>query len=182
MITLGVLSDTHIPDRVRSLKPGVLPIFRGARVNAILHAGDVCTPQVLSELGEIAPVYAVRGNRDWVRLKHLPLTQTLVFEGVSIGMVHGHGRWWEYFVDKFHFYFEGLQAERYVQRAMDTFPQVRVVVFGHTHLRINTWLDGRLCFSPGSACCPDERFACPSVGLLRIYSESHVDAEILDLE
>jgi hypothetical protein len=28
MITLGIIADTHIPDRVRHLHPGVLPLFR----------------------------------------------------------------------------------------------------------------------------------------------------------
>ena len=36
--------------------------LRGA--DLILHAGDVCTVEVLDELSTYAPVYAVRGNND----------------------------------------------------------------------------------------------------------------------
>jgi putative phosphoesterase len=64
MTTLGVLADTHIPDRVPTLNPRVIQVFRQAQVSAILHAGDVSVPQVLAELEKIAQVYAVRGNRD----------------------------------------------------------------------------------------------------------------------
>ena len=62
MTTLGVLADTHIPDRVNQLNPRVLEIFQQAEVNAILHAGDVSVPRVLEELGQVAPVHAVRGK------------------------------------------------------------------------------------------------------------------------
>ena len=64
MIRLGVISDTHIPDRARRLNERVIPVFREAGVSAILHAGDVSTPRVLKQLEEVAPVYATRGNRD----------------------------------------------------------------------------------------------------------------------
>ncbi len=64
---LGVVADTHVPDKAKTLNPQVLAILRQAEVSAILHAGDISSPGVLTALGEIAPVYAVLGNRDWVR-------------------------------------------------------------------------------------------------------------------
>ena len=66
MITLGVVADTHVPDRARQINPDLLRVLRQAQVQAILHAGDVCSQVVLDQLGQIAPVYAVRGNRDWI--------------------------------------------------------------------------------------------------------------------
>jgi predicted phosphodiesterase len=65
MTILGVLADTHIPDRVPGLNPRVLKIFQQARVSEILHAGDVSIPQVLEELRQVAPVSVVQGNRDF---------------------------------------------------------------------------------------------------------------------
>jgi putative phosphoesterase len=97
---LGIISDTHIPDRARRLHPQVLPLFREAGVSAILHAGDVSSPGVLKQLGEVAPVVAVRGNRDWVLMRRLPLIQQLTFGSISIVLTHGHGRWQEYLLDK----------------------------------------------------------------------------------
>ena len=87
MVTLGVISDTHIPDRARSLERLVLDVFQSAGVKAILHAGDVSTPRVITQLEEIAPVHAVRGNRDWVALAHLPYQSLLTFDGIKVGVV-----------------------------------------------------------------------------------------------
>ncbi|MFZ3078594.1 MAG: metallophosphoesterase family protein, partial [Bellilinea sp.] len=69
---LGVVADTHIPDRVRSLHPDLLPGLSAAKVEAILHAGDICSPAVLAVLSQVAPVVAVRGNRDWAFAGTLP--------------------------------------------------------------------------------------------------------------
>ena len=67
---LGVVADTHIPDRVRSLHPDLLPGLKAANAEVILHAGDICSPVVLAELSQVAPVVAVRGNRDWALPVH----------------------------------------------------------------------------------------------------------------
>ena len=55
--TIGVISDTH-----GLVRPEVHKAFR--RVDLILHAGDIGSPDVLKELQSIAPVKAVRGNND----------------------------------------------------------------------------------------------------------------------
>jgi uncharacterized protein len=54
---VGVISDTH-----GLLRPQALAALAG--VDAIVHAGDIGAPEVLTELGRIAPVTAVRGNND----------------------------------------------------------------------------------------------------------------------
>jgi putative phosphoesterase len=89
--TLGVLADTHIPDRVPKLNSKVIQTFRQAQVAAILHAGAVSVLNVLQELEQVAPVHVVRGNRDIFDLRNLPLQVQLMIEGVSIRMAHGHG-------------------------------------------------------------------------------------------
>ena len=60
-------------------------------VDAILHAGDICRPNVLNELSVIAPVFAVRGNRDllWPGNWKLPTRRVVEFGGLWIGIVHG---------------------------------------------------------------------------------------------
>lgn len=180
MITIGVIADTHIPDRMRHLHPGVLPIFREARVNAILHAGDVCVARILQDLEEIAPVFVVRGNRDWVRLGHLPFNRILTFEGVKIVLAHGHGGWREYLVDKVHYALFGMQPSRYRNRLLVSFPQAQVIVYGHLHAPYNDWIDGKLFFNPGSPSCPEKRLP-PSVGLLHIRIGGEVEGEIIHL-
>ena len=178
MVTLGILSDTHVPDRVPGLNPAVISIFREQRVNAILHAGDISQPGVLAQLREIAPVYAVRGNRDWFQLRELPITLILEFEGVKVGLTHSHGSLRVYLLDKVRTVVQGAQFERYLRRALNAFPQAKVVVFGHTHIPVQRWVDGRLCINPGSAACPDNKAPAPSIGLVRIGPAGSVNAEI----
>ena len=182
MIVLGVLADTHVPDRRASLDPRVLAVFRSAGVKAILHAGDVSTQLVLDQLAQVAPVYAVRGNRDFARLRHLPVDLLLEFEGVKVGMVHGHGDWQRYFVDKLHWLMEGIQEQRYRRRALAAFTEADVVIFGHLHRPINAWVDGKLLFNPGSSCCPDELYGPASVGLITLSDGKVVKSEIRGLE
>lgn len=72
--TIGLISDTHLPERRRTLPPALHAIFEG--VDLLLHAGDVGELRVLDELGEIAVVVAVHGNDDTLaaRLSKLPAT------------------------------------------------------------------------------------------------------------
>src|SRR5207244_7949682 len=81
-VQLGVISDTH-----GLMRPEALRALAG--VARILHAGDVGAPEVLAQLGAIAPVVAVRGNNDggaWAR--GLPETATVEVEGARILVVH----------------------------------------------------------------------------------------------
>ena len=48
MITLGIVTDTHVPDRMRALPGAALEALAG--VDAILHAGDICVRPVLDTL------------------------------------------------------------------------------------------------------------------------------------
>jgi putative phosphoesterase len=179
MITLGIVSDTHVPDRARKLHPNLLTIFREARVTAILHAGDICTDVVINQLSEIAPVHAVLGNRDIFYLPHLPRRISLTYEGVSICLVHGHGRWYDYLLDKFYWLLKGMQVERYQQRVLRASGNAQVVIFGHLHRPITTWVSGKYLFNPGSACCPDATCPSPSVGLLHLENGRLVSGEII---
>ena len=57
-LLVGVLSDTH----------GSLPQDAFAELadcDYIIHAGDICSPSVLLELRQLAPVCAVLGNNDY---------------------------------------------------------------------------------------------------------------------
>ena len=181
-ITLGVISDTHIPDRARRLNACVFPVFKEARVEAILHAGDVATPHVIQQLEEIAPVYATRGNRDWLLLGHLPLTIQLSFDGVSIGITHGHGKLREYLTDRIKYIAHGYRLEMFTPRLQATFPDARVIIFGHTHRTLNRWVNGQLLFNPGSSHIPEKTATYPSVGLLTIRSGGEVEGQIVRLK
>ncbi|HEY7820040.1 MAG TPA: metallophosphoesterase family protein [Vicinamibacteria bacterium] len=124
MTTLvGVISDTHNlvrPQALSALKRSVL----------ILHAGDVCRPEVLEELEKIAPVVAVRGNNDrgsWAR--SLPISRTLDVSGRRIHVIHD---------------LKELAIDPAAQK-MDA------VVSGHSHRPVVERREGVLYLNPGSA-------------------------------
>jgi len=182
LITLGIIADTHIPDRMLRLHPNVLPVFRRAGVQAILHAGDVSVPRVLHELETVAPVHAVRGNRDWFSLRRLPNCLRLEFSGVKIGLAHGHGNFLRYMIEKPRNLLLGLKEEAYINYVLSVFPDMDVIVFGHMHRVVKQRLNGKLVFDPGSACCADDLEKGPTVGLLHLTAEGQFEAEVVYLK
>ncbi len=164
---LGVVADTHIPDRLRQLPAGLPAALAG--VDAILHAGDITTRGVLEQLGRIAPVQAVGGNRDF--FLRLPLDRVLVFDGVRVGLTHGHGGLGSYLLEKLLYVTVGYDIPRYLRQVRARFAGsgVQVIVFGHSHRMVNTVADGVLLFNPGCV-APDYHrpFYGPTVGILTI--------------
>jgi hypothetical protein len=182
VLTVGVVADTHVPDRAWFLNPNVISILRNAGVSAVLHAGDVCSPPVLEQLGEIAPVFAVRGNRDIWLLAGLPSRLTVEFEGVTIGLTHGHGGFLSYLSQKLCYFIRGYQFHYYQKRLRKEFPCARAIVFGHTHRSENRWADDVLIFNPGPASYLRWGLIPPSIGLLHFLGQGRIQGEILPLE
>lgn len=158
---IGVVSDTHgyFDPRLPELLAGV---------EAILHAGDVGSEEVLDQLGQIAKVYAVRGNVDSPTLK-LPLSLKTNFEGAQIEVRHqlaapqAELEAWS----------DGellgkMQPERR-EAFLRGFDEVtRVVVFGRSHQPCLLTVGHRLFFNPGSA--GQQRFSLPRCcGLLEVF-------------
>lgn len=86
-----VLADTHAPRRWHQCPPGVAEHLGGA--DLILHAGDVCTADVLDELAGYAPVLVVQGNNDGADVSAWGATETVERElaGLAVAMVHDAG-------------------------------------------------------------------------------------------
>lgn len=129
-----VLSDTHAPRHWKGVPTGLRAPLEAAEL--ILHAGDVCTAEVLEQLSAFAPVHAVLGNNDGadVAAWGVPERLELDLEGVRVGMVHDSG---------------GREGRG--PRMRRAFPEADVVVFGHSHIPWDTQEPGgpRL-FNPGS--------------------------------
>lgn len=175
---IGVVADTHIPDRVRSLHPDLLPRLMEAQVELILHAGDICSPAVLNDLSQVAPVVAVRGNRDWAFAGVLPWVRSFTINGIRIAMQHGMGGFWHYWWDKFKFTLVGYNFARYQRLLLHTTPGHDVMIFGHTHHVVNLTEGGVLFFNPGSAAVTPPDWPAPSFGVLTLDGRGGVSGEI----
>jgi uncharacterized protein len=120
---IGIISDTH-----GLLRPEAGRALQG--VNLIIHAGDVGDPQILSNLKEIAPVFAVRGNVDtapWAQ--ELPCTTVVQADGASFYVLHN-------------------------LKELDLRPDAsgfQFVISGHTHQPEQSERRGVLYINPGSA-------------------------------
>lgn len=147
---VALLSDTHAPRRWRGCPPEVARHLAG--VDAILHAGDVCTPDVLDELSGFAPVHVVRGNNDGpdVAAWGAPETLTVDLDGLRVAMVHDSG-----------------PAAGRGPRLRRMFPDAALVVFGHSHIPWDETHDGQRQVNPGS---PTDRRRQPhgTMGLLTV--------------
>jgi len=180
-ITIGVIADTHVPERVRKLNPKIFAIFQDANVDLIFHAGDISVPYVLDQLSSIAPVTAVAGNRDILLWKKLPMRIRTEYFGIKIGMTHGHDGLWQYLQDKVFLSFRRYHHKYFYPRLFKNFPDQKIIIFGHGHLPLNHWLNGKLLFNPGSPHVPDKEYPIPTVGLLSIKSTGVIKGKIIPL-
>ncbi|MCJ7694693.1 MAG: YfcE family phosphodiesterase [Anaerolineaceae bacterium] len=180
-ITLGIVSDTHIPDRMPSLPKELLIQLENKGVDGILHAGDVCSQSVLDQLAEIAPVHAVQGNRDWLYGFKLPKALDLTFNGVKLTLTHGHISIPFYFVDKFYYMLNGFRFDRSHSNLAKRHPDSKIIVFGHTHRQVCTQANGRWFFNPGAT------YPClfnnhnPQYGFLTIDQDGEITSELRSL-
>ena len=156
-----VLADTHAPRRWRVCPPRVAEHLRHA--DLILHAGDVCTASVLTELAQYAPVVAVLGNNDGPDVAEwgAPETADLDLDGLAVAMVHDSG-----------------PATGRLGRMRRKFPGAGLVVFGHSHIPLDESAADLRIFNPGS---PTDRRRQPhgTLGLLRIDSGRLAEAAII---
>ncbi len=162
MITIGVLSDTHIPERSASIPMEILYGFE--RADCIIHAGDITDGGVIEQLERIAPVYAVCGNMDGGRLrKMLPEKRIVEIGGRRIGVIHGGG--------------SPVNIKKRIYKVFE-YDKVDCIVFGHTHCPEKSFFKQKLFFNPGSA--TDRRFApqC-SFGFLFIDDDRDIESEII---
>jgi putative phosphoesterase len=130
----------------------------------VLHAGDVSGVEALRGMEAIGtPLAAVHGNVDTPEIRGL-LPDTLVVEvaGVRIGLIHD----------------AGPRAGR-LPRLHRRFPDVRAVIFGHSHIPLHEVHEGFQIFNPGS---PTDRRRQPvhTMGLARV-EDGEVSFELIEL-
>ena len=161
-VRIVVLSDTHIPDFAKVLPAALVPHLRNAEF--ILHAGDVTSRTVLDELASYAPVHVARGNNDGEDVEAWGARDEvrLDVDGTAIAMLHDSGR-----------------REGRERRLRRRFPDAQLVVFGHSHVPVDTELDGVRFFNPGSPTWK-RRQPLPTFGIAEI-GERRLRTRIVEL-
>ncbi|MFA5100512.1 MAG: metallophosphoesterase family protein [Candidatus Omnitrophota bacterium] len=132
---IGVLSDTHIPDRARELPCKLLESFKDAAM--IIHAGDFVDLSVHKALCAVCKdVKAVCGNMDPSEIKEMfPQRQIIKAGAFTIGVVHGWG-----------------PPTKLLPIVKEAFKSEKpdIVIFGHSHQACSVQDGKTLYFNPGS--------------------------------
>lgn len=149
--TLGVISDTH-----GLLRPEAVRVLESC--DAVIHAGDIGSEEILIALRALAPTYAVRGNVDWEPWAlNLPVNDFVEIAGHFFYILH-------------------------VLENMDLDPAaagINVVISGHSH-QPHVFRKGNLLYmNPGSA--GPRRFIKPvSMGKI-VIDDKGLHPEFIDL-
>ncbi|MFE2195734.1 metallophosphoesterase family protein [Streptomyces olivaceus] len=131
---LLLVSDTHLPKRAKEL-PALL-LAEIPRADVVLHAGDWVDTATLDLLeGRSRRLVGVYGNNDGPALRaRLPEVARADLGGLRFGVVHETG-----------------SAQGRERRCAARFPDLDVLVFGHSHIPWDTTADtGLRLLNPGS--------------------------------
>ncbi|MFF7374666.1 metallophosphoesterase family protein [Streptomyces massasporeus] len=131
---LLLMSDTHLPKRARELPAPLLAELPTADV--VFHAGDWVDVDTLDLLeARSRRLVGVYGNNDGAELRaRLPEVAYAELGGVRFGVIHETG---------------GKQGRE--QRCAARFPELDVLVFGHSHIPWDTTApSGLRLLNPGS--------------------------------
>lgn len=149
MITVGVLSDTHIHSVSESFQRRCQQIFE--RCSVILHAGDLTDISIL-EIFAGKEVHAVHGNMCNGRTGELlPTEKQIILGGYHIGITHGAG-----------------PRHNIEDRVFEMFPDADCIVYGHTHIPVCHKFGETLMINPGSFQTTGKYGAQGSYGILEI--------------
>ncbi|MEU6549419.1 metallophosphoesterase [Streptomyces sp. NPDC046915] len=131
---LLLMSDTHLPKRAKQLPDQLLAEL--PRADVVVHAGDWVDTSTLDLLEDRSRrLVGVYGNNDGPRLRaRLPEVAYAELGGLRFGVVHETGP------------AQGREA-----RCAARFPDLDVLVFGHSHIPWDTTAPGGLrLLNPGS--------------------------------
>ena len=151
---IGVIADTH-----GFFDPGIVRHFAG--VERIIHAGDIGSASIISQLEAIALGTAVTGNVDW---------------GGPLDRTYRRTEQIEYAPYRIHVTHIGDHPRKLAEHLPE--PRPHVYIYGHSHVAVIEERDGVVFLNPGAAGKP--RFGRqPSVAILELDERAH--AQIIRL-
>jgi putative phosphoesterase len=156
---IGVISDTH-----GFINPAAFDYFKD--VELILHAGDIGTPDIITDLEAFAPVTAVLGNTDGFAFAgRYPEREIIYIKGKQVYLTHAV-----------------INGNRQIPSVMEDISNHApdIVIFGHTHMQHAYEKKGIFFFNPGSA-GPVREGTRPGVGVLTI-ADTGLSHEIFYLD
>ena len=131
MITIGVLSDTHLIEPDKWFREKTQLSFADADI--ILHAGDLTSLSVL-EVFTGKTIHAVHGNMCGPKTREtLPSSKIIAIDNFRFALVHGAG------------YMPNIE-----DRLFDAFAPIDCIVYGHTHKPVCHRYGPTLMVNPGS--------------------------------
>lgn len=149
---IGVISDTHIPERAGDLPQEVYSAFKD--VDMVIHAGDLTDLVVIEKIKTVCKdVRGVWGNMDQYEVRE-KLPQKNIFEAgnYKIAVVHGFG-----------------PPNKLIELVTGIFKadDPDIIIFGHSHTAFNEKKGDILYFNPGS---PTDKIFAPynSYGIIEI--------------
>lgn len=152
-VSVVFIADTHVPKRARDLPDPLWDRIEAADV--VVHAGDWVDVALLDELTQRArQLVGVYGNNDHGVLRdRLPEVARVELDGVRLAVVHETG-----------------DVKGREQRCAARFPDVDVLVFGHSHIPWDTTAStGLRLLNPGS---PTDRRRQPFATYLTATAEA----------
>ena len=145
---IALASDTHIPASLVRLPETLLAQLAG--VDAILHAGDITSSDVLETLNAIAPTTAVAGNMDPPEVADKLSDRELIhLGGHTIGLKHGH----QPHDLQSHYIgspYDAPEMELFFQLMTAQLPTAEIIVFGHFHRAVTMHWNDILFINPGA--------------------------------
>ena len=150
---LLIVADTHVPKRARDLPASLWREIEEADV--VVHAGDWVDVRLLDEFeARSQSLVAVYGNNDQGELRQrLPEVARVEIDGVRLGVVHETG-----------------SSKGRDERCSALYPDLDVLVFGHSHIPWDTTsVTGLRLLNPGS---PTDRRRQPDCTYLTVTANS----------
>jgi len=179
----AVLADTHVDDRVPELAPQLREVLQALQPEAIFLAGDLSKPIVVNELEQIARVYVVQGNQDWLRGYSLPKQLWFEVNGLYIVLTHGHVNMFLYTLNYLRLLFFGqkISYRKLEERLARRFPQANLIIYGHTHFQIFNQIGDQQFLNPGAAYPHNINGHRIDYALLEVSAEGRIQVELLHL-